>query len=85
MGINRIVMHNGVVWWLPPLRPRGGRMPGSAPAEGFIPLGSPDFPGIDAILGHAASEEGPAVDRPEGRAADADEPPAAADGFEPAA
>lgn len=23
MGVNRIVMQNGVVWWLPPLRPRG--------------------------------------------------------------
>lgn len=22
MGINRIVMHNGVVWWLPPQRPQ---------------------------------------------------------------
>ena len=22
MGVNRIVMHNGVVWWLPPLRGR---------------------------------------------------------------
>lgn len=22
MAVNRIVMHNGVVWWLPPLRPR---------------------------------------------------------------
>ncbi|MFM7077922.1 MAG: hypothetical protein ACKO5R_15490 [Planctomycetaceae bacterium] len=85
MGINRIVMHNGVVWWLPPLRPRGGRMTGPAPAEGFIPLGSPDFPGIDAILGHPGSEDGPEGDRPEGRATDADDPPAAADGFEPAA
>ena len=22
MGVNRIVMQNGVVWWLPPLRPK---------------------------------------------------------------
>lgn len=22
MGVNRIVMHNGVVWWLPPVRPK---------------------------------------------------------------
>lgn len=85
MGINRIVMHNGVVWWLPPLRPRRGGAAGAEPAEGFIPLGSPDFPGIDAILWDPDAEDGPAGDRPGGRAADADDPPAAADGFEPAA
>lgn len=85
MGINRIVMHNGVVWWLPPLRPRRGRADGPAPAEGFIPLGSSDFPGIDAILGGPAAEGRPAGDPTEGRAGDADDPPAGADGLEPAA
>jgi len=30
MGVNRIVMQNGVVWWLPPLRPKG-EQPSSPP------------------------------------------------------
>jgi hypothetical protein len=85
MGINRLVMHNGVVWWLPPLRPRRGPVAGPAPAEGFIPLGSSDFPGIDAILGGPGAGGGPDGDPPGGRAADADDPPGAADGLEPAA
>lgn len=41
MGVNRIVMHNGVVWWLPPLRPRpesaDGESSPSAKASGDRP------------------------------------------------
>ena len=35
MGVNRIVMHNGVVWWLPPLRAKNeGERPRSPRRRG---------------------------------------------------
>ncbi len=34
MGVNRIVMQNGVVWWLPPLRPKDeSRSPSARPSR----------------------------------------------------
>jgi len=46
MGVNRIVMQNGVVWWLPPLRPRGegGREPQRRPRKDRPRRDAPEAP-----------------------------------------
>lgn len=41
MGVNRIVMHNGVVWWLPPLRPRPESADGEPSTTGRTPVDRP--------------------------------------------
>lgn len=41
MGVNRIVMHNGVVWWLPPLRPKTESADGGLPTAGQAPVDRP--------------------------------------------